>query len=92
MERLNSTISNLLKRPVFEKGESNWVDILPTISKQNNYRVRSPIKLTPIQAPLEKNEGYLYQNFLDKRRKIKPKFQRNDFVRVADLKKNVPKR
>ena len=26
-ERLNRTIRDLLKRPVFEKGESNWIDV-----------------------------------------------------------------
>ena len=44
-------------------------------------------KLTPIQASLKKNEGYVYNNFLDKRKKKTPKFQINDLVRTADLKK-----
>ena len=35
---------------------------------------------------MNKNEGFVYQNLLDKRKKIKPKFQVNDLVRVADLK------
>ena len=33
-ERFNRTIRNLLKRPVFEKGDGNWVDILSTVTKQ----------------------------------------------------------
>ena len=47
--------------------------------------------MTPIQASLKKNEGYVYKNFLDKRNKIIPKFQINELVRVADLKKTFPK-
>ena len=43
--------------------------------------------LTPIQASLKKNEGFVYRNLLDKRKKITPKFQVNDLVRTADLKK-----
>ena len=43
--------------------------------------------MTPIQASLKKNEGYVYKNLLDKRMKISPKFQINDLVRTADLKK-----
>ena len=43
--------------------------------------------MTLIQASLNKNEGYVYKNLLDKRKKIKPKFQVKDLVRVADLKK-----
>ena len=90
-ERYNLTIRNLLKRPVFEKGDGNWIDILPTITKQYNKKVHSSTKLTPIQASLKKNEGYVYKNLLDKRNKIKPKFQINDLVRTADLKKTFSK-
>ena len=48
-------------------------------------------KLTPIQASLKKNEQFVYQSLLDKRMKIKPKFQVNDLVPVADLKKTFSK-
>ena len=68
-ERFNRTIRDLLNRPVFEKGDGNWVDVLPTITKQYNSRIHSSTKLTPIQASLKKNEGYVYKNLLDKRKK-----------------------
>ena len=90
-ERFNKTIRDLLKRPVFEEGDDNWIDILPTITKQYNNRVHSSTKLTPIQASFKKNEGYVYKNLLDKRNKTKPKFQINDLVRTADLKKTFSK-
>ena len=47
--------------------------------------------MTPIQASLKKNEGYVYKNLLDKRKKVKPKFQIYDLVRTADLKKTFSK-
>ena len=56
-ERFNHTMRDRLKRPVFGKRESKWIDILPTITKQYNNRVYSLTKLTPIQASLKKNEG-----------------------------------
>ena len=90
-ERFNKSIRDLLKRPVFEKGDANWIDILPTITKQYNNRIHSSTKLTPIQASLKKNEGFVYKNLLDKRKKITPKFQINDLVRVGDLKKTFSK-
>ena len=90
-ERYNLTIRNLLKRPVFEEGDGNWIDVLPTITKQYNNKVRSSTKLTPIQASLKKNERYVYKNLLDKRKKKSPKFQINDLVRTADLKKTFSK-
>ena len=83
-ERFNRTIRDLLKRPVFEKGDAKWIDVLPTITKQYNNRIHSSTKLTPIQASLKKNEGFVYKNLLDKRKKITPKFQINDLVRTAD--------
>ena len=53
-ERFNRTKRNLLKRPVFEKGDGNWIDVLPTITKQYKKRVHSLTKMTPIQASLKK--------------------------------------
>ena len=40
-ERFNRTIRDLLKKPVFEKGDGNWIDILDTITKQYNNRIHS---------------------------------------------------
>ena len=85
------SIRDLLKRPVFENGDGNWIDILSTITKRYNNRIHSSTKLSPKDASLKKNEGFVYKNLLDKRKKIKPKFQMNDLVSVADLKKMYSK-
>ena len=53
-ERFNRSIRGLLKKLVFEKGESSWIDVLPTITKQYNNRRHFSTKLTPIQASLKK--------------------------------------
>ena len=90
-ERFNRTIRDLLKKIVFENGDANWIDVLQIITKQYNNRIHSSTKLTPTQGSLKKNEGYVYKNLLDKRKKVKPKFQINDLVRVADLKKTFSK-
>ena len=90
-ERFNRTIRDLLKKIVFERGDANWIDLLPTITKQYNNRVHSSTKLSPKDASLKKNEGYVYRNLLDKRNKIKPEFQINDLVRTADLKRTFSK-
>ena len=47
--------------------------------------------MTLIQASLKKNEGFVYNSLLDKRKKILPKFQANDLVRKADLMKTFSK-
>ena len=90
-ERFNRTIRDLLKRLVFEKGDGNWIDVLKTITKQYNNRTHSSTKLTHIQATSKKNEGYVYKNILNKRKKIKPKYEIRDLARTAG-KKNVFKK
>ena len=90
-ESFNRTIKDL-KRPVFDKGDAKWVDILPLITQQYNNRVHTSTTLTAIQDSLKKNEGYVYKNSLDKRKKVKPMFQVNDLGRVADVEKMFSKR
>ena len=68
-ERFHRTIRDLIKRPVFEKGDGDWIDILQAITKQYNIRVHSSTKLSPKDASLKKNEGFAYKNLLDKRKK-----------------------
>ena len=90
-ERFNRTIRDLLKKIVFEKGDGKWIDVLPIITKQYNNRVHSITKLSPKDASLKKNEGYVYKNLLDKRKKIKPKYEIGDLIRTADLKRTFSK-
>ena len=45
--RFNRTRKDLLKRPVFEKGDGNWIDILPTKLKEYIYRIHTSKKLSP---------------------------------------------
>ena len=90
-ERFNRTIRDLLKKIVFEKGDAKWIDVLPLITKQYNNRIHSSTKLTPIQVSLKKNKGYVYKNILDKRKKLKPKYEIGNLVRTADIKKMFSK-
>ena len=82
---------DLLKKIVFEQGDAKWIDILPIITKQYNNTVHSATKLFAKDASLKKNEGIVYKNLLDKRKRINPKFQINDLVRTADLKRTFSK-
>ena len=63
----------------------------PTITKHYFNRVHTSTKLTPIQVSLKEDERFVYKRLLDKRKKVKPKFQVNDLVRTADLKKTFSK-
>ena len=68
-ERFNRTIRGLLKRIVFEKGDGNWIDILPKTTKQCNNRVHSSTKLTPIQGSLKKMKNLSVKIYWTKERK-----------------------
>ena len=74
-ERFNRTIRDLLKIPVFEKGNSNCLDILLTKTKQYKNKTQSSTKMTLVQASLKIGEGFVYQNLFDKRKKIKAYFK-----------------
>ena len=90
-ESFNRTIRDLLKKVVFDKGDANWIDVLQTITKQYNNKIHSSTKLSPKDASLKKNEGFIHRNLLDKRNKIKPKYKIGDLVRTAELKKTFSK-
>ena len=90
-ERFNRTIRDLLKKPVFEKGNANWIDELSTITSKYNNKIHSSTKMTPIQASKKSNESEVYTNLQDKRKKRKPKYNLGDLVRTADKRNIVSK-
>ena len=82
-KKFNTTIRNLSKKVVSEKGNASWIDeIDSTVNKYNN-TVHSTNKMTPIQASLKQNEEYVHNNILDERN-FKPKFKTDELVRTAD--------
>ena len=91
-DKFKRTISDHIKRPVFEQGDANWIEVLPIMTEQYSNRVHTSTKLTPIQGSLKKNEGYIHLNLLDKRKKIKPKFLVNGLVRAPVIKRFFSKR
>ena len=66
------------KKAVFQLGDGNRDHILPTITKQYNNGLHSFTKLTPTQASLIQNEGFVYHNLSDKRKRMKPKYRNYD--------------
>ena len=61
-ERCKRTVRNLFKRAIFEKGWSNSLDDLPTITKQFSNPIRFSTNLTPIEASFKKNEGFVHHS------------------------------
>ena len=80
------TIRNLLKKPVFEKGNGSWLSEWPSVIKQYNNTIHGSIKLTPIQASKKPNEKEVSTNLKDNRAKQTTKFNLGQFVSTADIK------
>ena len=58
-EKFNRTIGDLPERPVFEKGDCIWSDVLPVITKQCENK-KHFTKLAQTQGSLGENERYVY--------------------------------
>ena len=86
-ERVIRTIRNLLKKPVFLKGNADWLSELPSVIKQYNNTIHHSTKMTPIQASKKSNEKLVYSNLRDDREKQKPKYKLGQIVRTADIKR-----
>ena len=86
-ERVIRTIRNLLKKPVFEKGNADWVSELPSVIKQYNNTFHHSIKMKPIDASNKSNQKLVFNNLKDDREVRKPKFKLENLVRTADIKK-----
>ena len=86
-ERVIGTVRNLLTKPVFEKGNADWLSELPSVIKKYKNTFHHSIKLTPLEASLKKNEKLVYFNLKGNRRVRKPKFNLGHLVRTSDIRK-----
>ena len=86
-ERFNRTIRNLLKKPVFLKGNADWLSQLPSIIKKYNNTVHHSTKMKPIDASKKSNEKIVYSNLQDKRKILNPKYKLGQLVRVSDIRR-----
>ena len=86
-ERVIRTVRNFLKKPVFEKGNGNWISELPSVIKKYNNTIHHSTKMKPIDASKKSNQKLVYNNLQDRRVKRQPKFKLGDLVRTADIKR-----
>ena len=87
VERVIRTVRNLLKKPVFEKGNADWLSELPSVIKHYNNSIHHSIKMTPVQASKTSKERKVYSNLQDRRVKRQPIFKLCQLVRTADIKR-----
>ena len=61
-EKFDCTMRELFKKSAVEKNDNNWVEGLPTITKQYKNRKQTSTKLAPIQVSSKLIEGKNVQN------------------------------
>ena len=92
-ERFNQTLMNKIVKMFTERDNHRYIDDIERIVNEYNNTYHSSIKMTPIEASKEENEGIVYYNLYSKRRRemmkqnIKPKFKVGDIVRIYKFKK-----
>ena len=93
-ERFNRSLMNQISKMFTEGGNHRYIDDIERIVNEYNNSYHSSIKMTPVEASKkEENEGIVYYNLYNKRRRqmmkqnIKPKFKVGDIVRIYKLKK-----
>ena len=97
IERFNQTLMNKLSMLFTERNNYRYIDDIQNIIDKYNNSYHSSIKMTPFEASKKENEGLVYYNlYNDRRRKFlkqnrKPKFKVNDHVRISRLKRHFQK-
>ena len=92
-ERFNQTLMNKIVKMFTERGNHRYIDDIQRIVDEYNNIYHSSIKMTPVEASKKENEGIVYYNVYNKRRRemmkqnIKPKFKVGDIVRINKFKK-----
>ena len=64
-ERLVRTIRSLLKKPIFLKGNADWLSELPSVINLYNNTIHSTMKLKPIDASRKSEEKIVFNNLKD---------------------------
>ena len=88
-ERVIKTIRNLLKKPIFEKGNADCLSELPAVLQNYKKTIHNSLKITPIQASKKVNEKIVYNNLKDNREVQKTKFKLGQLVRTTDIEKQT---
>ena len=92
-ERFNQSLMNKIVKMFTERGNHRYIDDIQRIVDEYNNSYHSSIKMTPVEASKKENEGIVYYNLYNKRRRemmkqnIKPKFKVGDIVRIYKFKK-----
>ena len=92
-ERFNQSLLNRMAKMFTERGNKRYIDDIQNIVDDYYNSYHSSIKMTPNETSKPQNEGIVYYNLYNKRRREmmtrnnKPKFKIGDIVRIYKLRK-----
>ena len=78
---------NLLKKPIFLKGNADWLRKLPSVIEKNNKTNKSSKKSVPIKLLRKTMKKKSFQVSKIREKKLKPKQKLVQLVRTAATKK-----
>ena len=92
VERINRTLLDLIKKPMYIEGKACWLNHLDTAMEKYNNRVHGTTKMTPFEMSTNQKlipnniEGALRNKFKNTEGALRkqPKGQVGDYVRVPD--------
>ena len=70
-ETFKPLIRDLLKRPVFEKGDGSWIDVLPIITKEDNIRIHTSTNKHQLKRLLKRTKDMFTINYWINERKYR---------------------
>ena len=91
IERFNRTLLHIMNKPMFIKGDGNWVKILNDAVVTYNNNILSTINMTPVDAsnnPDKVKKTFSFKNIKGKPGYAQPKLKIGDYVRNVD-KRNI---
>ena len=97
IERFNQTVMNKLSSLFTINNNYRYINDIHNIVNKYNNSYHSSIKMTPAEASMKANEGLVYYNLYNKRRRErylqnkKAKFKVNDRIRISRLKTHFQK-
>lgn len=83
IERWNRSLKTRMWKYFTANDTHRWIDVLDKLVENYNRSYHRSIKMTPVEASEEENEGMVYRNLYKQKELRTPKFKVGDKVRIS---------
>ena len=97
MERFNQMLMNKIAKMFNECDNNRYNNDIQDIVNEYNNTYHSSIKMAPVEASKQENEGIVYYNLYNKRRREmlkqnnKPRYRKGDIVKISRYQRTFQK-